>query len=199
MSLHQQNLEAAFGLLGQLLTSRKSAGFWLVVCGGSALLAQEIISRATEDVDILAVRDWDGTVNQVFPLPDVLKIAAADVADELHLGGNWLNSGASMHFPDLSLLPASFWKNLDTRDYGHHLKISFVSREGQILLKTYAILNRAKTRDLEDLNSLLPNSSEIEIAVRWVLSNIATLSHRDKLPELLTHLGHAQLISIFQG
>jgi predicted nucleotidyltransferase component of viral defense system len=88
---------------------------------------------------------------------------------------------------------------LDTRDYGHHLKISFVSREGQILLKTYAILNRAKTRDLEDLNSLLPNSSEIEIAVRWVLSNIATLSHRDKLPELLTHLGHAQLISIFQG
>jgi len=199
MELSQQNLEEALRLLGHLLATRKSAGFWLVVCGGSALLAQEIISRSTEDVDILAMRDWDGGVDRAFPMPEALKVAAAEVADELHLGGNWLNSAASLHFPDLHLLPASFWQELETREYGHYLKISFVTRSGQIQLKTYAALNRAMARDLDDLRTLAPTSVETETAVHWILDCIPVLSHRDKLPNLLTHLGHAHLISKFQG
>jgi hypothetical protein len=199
MELSQQNLEEALRLLGNLLAARKGAGFWLVVCGGSALLAQRIISRSTEDVDILAMRDWDGGVDSAFPLPEVLREAALQVADELRLGENWLNSAASMHFPDLHLLPASFWQDLETRDYGHYLRISFVTRAGQIQLKTYAALNRAKPRDLDDLRTLAPASAEIEESVRWVLDNIPVLSHRDKLPQLLTHLGHAHLIPTFQG
>jgi len=196
MELSQQNLEEALRLLGNLLATRKGAGFWLVVCGGSALLAQEIISRSTEDVDILAMRDWEGGVDRAFPMPEALKEAAAHVADELHLGGNWLNSAALLHFPDLHLLPASFWQELETRDYGHYLKISFVTRSGQIQLKTYAALNRAKPRDLR---TLAPTSAETEAAVHWVLNHIPVLSHRDKLPDLLTHLGHAHLIPKFQG
>jgi len=39
MDLSQQNLEEALRLLGKLLAARKGAGFWLVVCGGSALLS----------------------------------------------------------------------------------------------------------------------------------------------------------------
>ncbi len=46
MELSQRNLEEALRLLGNLLHTRKGAWFWLVVCGGSALLAQEIISRS---------------------------------------------------------------------------------------------------------------------------------------------------------
>lgn len=92
MELSQQNLEDALRLLGNLLATRKGTAFWLVVCGGSALLAQEIISRSTEDVDILAMRDWDGGVDRPFPLPEALKLAASQFADELHLSGNWLNS-----------------------------------------------------------------------------------------------------------
>ena len=199
MELSQQNLEDALRLLGNLLATRKGAGFWLVVCGGSALLAQEIISRSTEDVDILALRDWNGGVDRAFPMPEALKVAAAQVADELHLGGNWLNSAASLHFPDLHLLPASFWQELQTRDYGPYLKISFVTRSGQIQLKIYATLNRAKPRDLDDLRTLAPTSVETEAAVFWVLGHIPVLSHRDKLPDLLTHLGHAHLIPTFQG
>jgi hypothetical protein len=199
MDLSQQNLEQALRLLGNLLAARKGAGFWLVVCGGSALLAQEIISRSTEDVDILAMRDWEGGIDLAYPLPEALKQAAALVADELHLGGNWLNSAASMHFPDLHLLPLSFWQQLEDREYGHYLKISFVPRAGQIQLKTYAALNRAKARDLDDLRTLAPDSAETEAAVRWVLDNIPVLSHRDKLTDLLTHLGHAHLIPTFQG
>lgn len=199
MELSQQNLDDALRLLGKLLAARKGVGYWLVVCGGSALLAQKIITRSTGDVDILAIRDWQGGVDLAFPLPEALNDAAADVADELHLGGNWLNSMASVHFPDLHLLPATFWQELDTRDYGDCLKISFVTRSGQIQLKTYAALNRTKSRDLDDLRSLAPTSEETATAIRWVLSNIPDLAHRDKLPELLTHLGHAHLIPTIQG
>jgi len=198
MELSQQNLEEALRLLGNLLATRKGSAFWLVVCGGSALLAQEIISRSTEDVDILAMRDWEGGVDRAFPMPEALKEAAAHVADELRLGGNWLNSAASLHFPDLHLLPASFWQELETREYGNHLKISFVTRSGQIQLKTYAALNRTKPRDLDDLRILAPSSAETEEAVRWVLDHFPALSHRDKLPDILTHLGHAHLIPKFQ-
>jgi hypothetical protein len=199
MELSQQNLEQALQLLGKVLAARRASGFWLVVCGGSALLAQEIISRSTEDVDILAMRDQEGGVDVAFPMPPTLKEAAAAVADELKLGGNWLNSAASMHFPDLHLLPASFWQDLDTRDYGDYLKISFVTRAGQIQLKMYAALNRAKPRDLDDLRILAPTSDETADALRWVLDRIAVLAHRDKLPDLLNHLGHAHLIPTFQG
>ena len=199
MDLSQQNLEEALRLLGNLLATRKGAAFWLVVCGGSALLAQEIITRSTEDVDILAMRDLEGGVDRAFPMPEALKEAAAHVADELRLGGNWLNSAASLHFPDLHLLPASFWQELETREYGHYLKISFVTRSGQIQLKTYAALNRAKPRDLDDLRTLAPTGAETQAAVRWVLDHFPILSHRNKLPDLLTHLGHAHLIPTFQG
>lgn len=198
MDLNQQNLDEALRLLGNLLAARKGSGFWLVVGGGSALLAQEIISRSTEDVDILAMRDWEGGVDYAYPLPESLLQAAADVAEELHLGRNWLNSAASMHFPDLHRLPASFWQELEDREYCPYLKISFVTRSGQIQLKTYAALNRAKPRDLDDLRILAPDSAETESAVRWVIDSIPVLSHRDKLPDLLTHLGHAHLIPTFQ-
>jgi hypothetical protein len=198
MELSQQNLEEALRLLGNLLATRKGTAFWLVVCGGSALLAQEIISRSTEDVDILAMRDWDGGVDRAFPMPEALKVAATDVADELHLGGNWLNSAASLHFPDLHLLPASFWQELETRDYGQYLKISFVTRSGQIQLKTYAALNRAEPRDFEDLRALAPNARETEDTLHWLISSFPVLTHLNRLPDLLTYLGHADLIARFK-
>jgi hypothetical protein len=198
MELSQQNLEEALRLLGNLLATRKGAAFWLVVCGGSALLAQEIISRSTTDVDILAMRDWDGGVDRAFPMPEALKVAAADVAAELHLGGNWLNSAASLHFPDLHLLPAPFWQELETRDYGHYLKISFVTRSGQIQLKIYAALNRAEPRDFEDIRALAPDARETEDCLRWLISSFPVLSHLNRLPDLLTYLGHADLITRFE-
>ena len=199
MELSQQNLTEALRLLGNLLAVRKGEAFWLVVCGGSALLAQRIISRPTHDVDVLALRDWDGGVDGAYPMPESLMEAASQVADELHLDGNWLNSASSLHFPDLNMLPPSFWQDLETREYGDYLKISFVTRSGQIQLKIYAALNRAKPRDLDDLLALAPDSTETEAAVRWVLDKMLVLFHRDKLPEILTHLGHAHLIPKFQG
>lgn len=198
MELHPQNLEKALQLLGKLLAIRKREPFWLVICGGSALLARQIISRSTHDVDVLALRDLEGGVDLAYPLPEVLKQASGQVAEELDLEPNWLNSAACLHFPDLRLLPASMWQELDTRAYSDSLKVSFVTRNGQILLKLYAALNRAKARDFDDLSALSPDSTETANALRWLLTKLPVLTHRDQLPALLTHLGHGHLIPEFQ-
>ena len=198
MELHLQNLEKALQLLGKLLAIHKREPFWLVICGGSALLARQIISRSTHDVDVLALRDLEGGVDLAYPLPEALKQAARQVAEELDLEPNWLNSAASLHFPDLRLLPASLWQELDTRVYSDFLKVSFVTRNGQILLKLYAALNRAQARDFDDLSALSPDSTETANALRWLLTKLPVLTHRDQLPALLTHLGHGHLIPEFQ-
>jgi hypothetical protein len=198
MPINHQNLDQALQLLGDLLASWKVEDFQLVVCGGSALLAQKIISRATHDVDVLAQRNWDHEISRAHPLPETLIKAAQQVAEELGLKPNWLNSAASFHFPDFLALPASFWTDLETRDYGSHLRVSFVNRSGQILLKLYAALNRAEARDFDDLRSLAPDADETESGLHWLIRSFPGLTHLDRIPELLTHLGHADLIHRFQ-
>ncbi|MEO8615326.1 MAG: hypothetical protein ABI600_09310 [Luteolibacter sp.] len=56
-------------------------------------------------------------------------------------------------------------------EYGHFLNISFVTRSGQIQLNTYAALNRAEPRDLDDLRTLAPTSVETEATVLWLLAS----------------------------
>ncbi len=60
----------------------------LVVIGGSGLIAIEAITRATRDVDILAL-EVDGALISAEPLPHALAHAAALVARDLGLEANW--------------------------------------------------------------------------------------------------------------
>jgi hypothetical protein len=198
MPITDENLDQALQLLGELLATWKHAHFQLVVCGGSALLAQKIISRATHDVDVLAQRNWDQEIFRAHPLPEILAKAAKLVSEELGLEANWLNSAASFHFPDYQALPASFWADLETRDYGDYLNVGFVTRSGQILLKFYAALNRAEARDLDDLKSLAPDSRETEEGLHWLFRSLPGLTHRNRLPDLLIYLGHDELIARFE-
>ena len=195
--MNEENLITAFELLDEFLTSGKSAPVWLVVGGGSALLVQRLSSRQTKDVDVMALREWEGNIVSAYPLPDPVKQAAAMVAEELRLDRDWLNGAASLHGIDLSLLPSWFWLELDTREYGKNLKISFIGRKGLILLKLSAALDRDQRRDMEDLACLNASSAEMEDLLRWVLRNIHETSTHPKLPTLLQELGHADLISKF--
>ena len=81
--MDESNLIAAFELLDDFLTEGKAAPVWLVVGGGSALLAQRFGSRQTKDVDVMALREWDGNVVSAHPLPDAVKRAAASVVEDL--------------------------------------------------------------------------------------------------------------------
>lgn len=195
--MNEENLNTAFELLDEFLTSVKSAPVWLVVGGGSALLVQRVSSRQTKDVDVMAIREWEGNIVSAYPLPDAVKHAAAKVAEELRLDLNWLNGAASLHGIDLSQLPSWFWQELVTREYGKNLKISFIGRKGLILLKLSAALDRDQRRDMEDLACLNASSDELEDLLRWVLQNIHETPTHIKLPSLLQELGHADLISRF--
>lgn len=195
--MNERNLITAFELLDEFLTSGKPAPVWLVVGGGSALLVQRFSTRQTKDVDVMALREWEGNIVSAYPLPDVVKQAATKVAEELRLNPDWLNGAASLHGIDLALLPSWFWQELDTREYGKNLKISFIGRKGLILLKLGAALDRDQRRDMEDLASLNATRAELEELLRWVLQNQYETSTHPKLPSLLQELGHADLISRF--
>lgn len=194
----EENLTAAFQLLDALLTLEKQPPAWLVVGGGSALLIQKLSARQTKDVDVMALREWEGNVLSAYPLPESIQQAALKVAGELKLDPNWLNGSASLHFFDLSILPPGFWQDLDTREYGQSLKISFIRRNGLLLLKLYAALNRDQRRDLEDLVSLNPSATELEENLHWILKNIFESPSHPKLPTVLSGLGHADLTHRFQ-
>lgn len=195
--VNEEKLLAAFRLLNEILLSEKTTLVWLIVGGGSALLIQQLSSRQTKDVDVMAMRELEGNVISAYPLPDAVKTAATRVAEELRLDPHWLNGAASLHSIDYSLLPSWFWKEIDTREYGECLKISFIRRKGLILLKLGAALDRDQRRDIEDLFSLKPTPPELEDLLLWLLQNIYDSSSHPKLHSLLREIDHADLISKF--
>jgi hypothetical protein len=195
--MNEDDLSKALHLLGEFLADGSSAPVWLVVGGGSALLAQRLSTRPTKDVDVMALREWEGNVISAFPLPEPVKQAAAKVATELRLDADWLNGAASLHGFDLSLLPTSFWQDLDTREYGQSLKVSFIGRPGLILLKLSAALDRDQRRDVEDLLNLKPTATVTEESLRWIFRHLLGTTTHPKLHPLLHELGHDDLIPAF--
>ncbi len=179
----------ALALLGDLMRIRRLDPAWLVVCGGSALQATGIISRSTRDVDVLAKRELEGGVRSAYPLPDNLKEAARDVARQLGLPEDWLNANTSLFFPDLATLPSSFWGDLNDQEFGDHLRVSFVGRTGQILLKLYAASSRNELRDWEDLSALAPTEREAADAALWIRTHLEGTVAPQRLEGVLRHLG----------
>jgi hypothetical protein len=180
-------------LLAELMQIRRIDPAWLVVCGGSALQVSGIISRSTRDVDVLARRELEGEVSPASPLPAALKEAASDVARRLGLSDNWLNASTSLFFPDLAALPSSFWADLHDHEFGDSLKVSFVGRTGQILLKLYAVCGREEMRDWQDLLALAPTESEAIAAAQWIRKHVDGLASLDRLQAAFRNLGFQEL------
>ncbi len=191
--LSENTLDQALNLLGTLL-EEAGVTYSLVVAGGSALLAQKITSRNTHDVDVIAL---DGGDTRAHPLPQTLTDAAARVAKELKLEANWLNSSMSL-FIGRDQLPELTWWSFDTRTYGTRLRVSYIRRNGLILLKLHAALDRDEPRDLTDLTALNPTAEETASHLDWVLREILGQTTHPKLPQILNHLGHGHLLSRYQ-
>ncbi|MEI6177416.1 MAG: hypothetical protein WCS43_11040 [Verrucomicrobiota bacterium] len=191
--LTEKQLHEALELLGALL-EESGVSISLVVAGGSALLAQKITSRNTHDVDVIAL---DGGDTRAHPLPVVLTEAVVRVARELGLAPNWLNSSMSL-FLGRDQLPELIWWSFDTRSYGSRLRVSFIRRDGLILLKLHAALDRNEPRDLTDLTALQPNEEETRRHLDWILKEILGQTTHPKLKDVLNHLDHGHLISRYQ-
>jgi hypothetical protein len=90
--MNQSSLTEALNLLGETLAYERKHAVWLLVGGGSALLIQSLSDRQTRDVDVLALREFEGDIVNAYPMPQSLKEAVAQVARELRLPSNWISS-----------------------------------------------------------------------------------------------------------
>lgn len=187
----KHNLETALRLLAGRLDLAKSDPIGLVVCGGSALIAKELILRVTKDVDVLALMDARGQLVSPAPLPGFLLKAAKDVARDLGLAEDWLNNGPSSDAGGLFQLglPDGIENRLDEQQYGPRLTVYFVGRFDQIHFKLYAAADRREGTHLDDLLSLEPTDAELESAARWAMTHDVSPAFRMILKQLLREIG----------
>lgn len=158
----------------------------LAVVGGSALLALGFISRATRDIDVLAIVE-DRQLVSAQPLPVALLDAAHIVARDFGLSDDWVNPGPTSLL-DLGL-PEGFYERAQHRAYGPGLEVLFASRVDQIHLKLYATVDQGAGKHLDDLEALQPTDQELLDAARWSRSHDPSEGYRSVLQRVLAHFG----------
>lgn len=159
--------EAADRLLSALGEQLALAGekYDLIVIGGSALLALDLVSRPTRDIDVVALASERGPIEAV-PLPVPLVEACNRVARDFGVPDDWLNSQAGQDMLRLGL-PEGFFERLTRRGYGPALTVRWASRFDQIHFKLHAAVDRGGGRHLADLDLLQPAPNELIAAGRW--------------------------------
>jgi Nucleotidyltransferase of unknown function (DUF6036) len=171
--------------LGEQLAAHGNR-YTLAVVGGSALLALELVSRATRDIDVLAIVE-DQELVSAQPLPAALLDAAHTVARDFGLSDDWLNPGPTSLL-DLGL-PGGFYERAQHRAYGPGLEILFASRVDQIHLKLYATVDQGAGKHLDDLEALAPTDQELIDAARWSRSHDPSEGYLSVLKRVLSHFG----------
>ena len=190
--MDQSALDGAMSLLGNLMVARKRDSIHLVVCGGSALIALNLVARTTKDVDVLATLT-DGQLNCARPLPDWLREDANAVRTQLSLPDNWLNDGPADENLFRLGLPVGVASRLVQREFGPALKVSFISRYDQIYFKLYAAADQGG-RHFTDLKKLSPTADELLAAARWTFTQDVSAGFRLIVGEVLQALGYGNLI-----
>ena len=191
--MDQSALDQAMTLLGNLMVARKRSPIHLVVCGGSALIALNLVTRTTKDVDVLATLDGD-QLHCARPLPDWLHEDANAVRTELNLPDNWLNDGPADENLFRLGLPSGVAGRLVQREFGPVLKVGFISRYDQIHFKLYAAADQGG-RHFTDLKKLSPTADELLAAARWTFTQDVSEGFRQVVGEVLQALGYENLIN----
>jgi hypothetical protein len=190
-NIDKEKLAKAFGLLDGQMQTNGCPPAHLVVCGGSALIATDLVPRTTSDADVIALVDSSGNMMSGRLLPDKLLEIARSVADVLGLDKDWLNSGPAGLF-DLGM-PEGFEERLVTQSYGPLLTVSFVTRLDQVYLKLNAVLSLGVSYHLNDLKALNPTEEELIDACHWVQG----LNDWDRFPDTLRNalreIGYASI------
>lgn len=190
--LDNQLLEKALQSLAIRLQENDSGPFEIVICGGSALILSGLITRTTNDVDIVALAE-SGVLYSPDPLPAALAKAAAEVSEDLGIAREWLNNGPSRGEGGLFQmgLPDGLVGRLSGRRYSDRLTVHFIDRLDQIHFKLYAAADRGGYH-IGDLQALDPTAGEIETAARWAMTHDVSEAFRLILTNLLRKLGYAE-------
>jgi hypothetical protein len=159
----------------------------LIVIGGSALLALGLVSRSTQDVDVVALAGVAG-LEEALPLPPPLIDGRDRVARDFGLPEDWLNSQAAADMLRLGL-PDGFMERLTRREYGPSLTVRYASRIDQIHFKLHAAVDRGGGKHLADLRTLEPTPDELVAAGRWARTHDPSEGFLDTLTKALAYFG----------
>ncbi|MCK5862857.1 MAG: hypothetical protein KAH38_10250 [Candidatus Hydrogenedentes bacterium] len=200
MNTSVEDLDRALRLLSGHLRLMNADPIHMVVCGGAALLARQLIGRPTQDVDLVAFLDEQEELISPSPFPDALEKAAHAVAKTLDLPLDWLNNAASCDEAGLFQrgLPAGLQSRLIRRDYGDAVHAYFISRLDQIHFKLLAAVN-VGGRHLTDLMQLHPKSIELEQAARWTILRDNSEPFVHSLKSVLESLGYVDIAEKLPG
>lgn len=185
MTFDSAGMDSALDALGAVLEARGHA-YEIASVGGSSLLLLGLTTRATNDLDVVALVQ-NGRYATAEPLPDALVEAVRDVGDALGLGERWLNSGPT----DLLRLglPDGFAERAVRRGYGS-LVLHVASRLDQIHLKLYASIDQGpRSKHVADLRLLSPTRDELLAAARWTRQHDPSDPFREELVKALHYFG----------
>jgi hypothetical protein len=190
-----EQFKSALRLLNGRLAIASAPTYALVVCGGTALVATNLLQRATRDVDIVALADESGKLMDPAPLPAPLISAAREVADDLRLPDDWLNNGPSSGDGGLFRLglPRGLADRLSWRNFGEKLTVAFISRFDQIHFKLYAAVDQFGGYHATDLQALKPTDDELLAAAAWTRTHDPSEGYREGLSTFLKEFGYEHL------
>ena len=196
MTYQYEQFDTALRLLSGRLDIAGAPNFNLVVCGGTALVATELVMRATRDVDIVALADDDGELVDPAPLPEVLERAAREVAEDLGLPKDWLNNGPSSGEGGLFRLglPKGFADRLSWKRFGEKLTVAFIGRIDQIHFKLYAAVDQFGSYHATDLQALNPTDEELLKAVAWSRTHDRSEGYFESIKMFFREFGYEHLV-----
>ncbi len=168
--------------------------FSIVVCGGTALAALELVQRTTRDVDVLGevvLEKQKIVIKKIEQFPKWFKDASQVVGRDFGLSKYWIDTGPAFQLE--SGLPEGFEERLVKVVYGKYLSVYFISRIDQIYFKLFASLDCGGYH-VDDMFSLKPSTDEILNAAKWVLTQDSTKEFRIKLYDFLKKKGYHGII-----
>ena len=178
-------LNHALQLLNEQLVLNNSPQTEIVVCGGSALIALSLVTRTTQDVDIVALMK-DGVLSDSDPLPEYLLKAAENVGRIMNLPEGWLNAGPAAQLQ--MGLPDGFEERLHPVNIGEKLVVYYIDRIDQIYFKTFASADRGGYH-VTDLKLLSPSEDELIAAAKWCQTQDVSPEFTLILKDLFNRLG----------
>jgi len=188
-------IDEALQKLNQKMVYSEVAPIEVVICGGAALLAMRLVSRTTQDVDIVALaRAGEQKVELLKSrrLPKEFRRMITEIGMEMHMEEDWLNFAAS---PLLKFgLPPGIESRLQKKPYGACLTVYFIGRYDQVHFKIYAAMDGKidGTRHLSDLIDLEPTEQEVQAATAWLLARETSESFKNKFKQVLERIGHEE-------
>jgi len=181
---------AALRALGEILASQGEHAA-VVVVGGTALIMQGFVARATRDVDVIAIsldppERKRKAIEAPEPLPESLVRAISRVARDYNLPDDWMNTTVGLQWK--TGLPPGFEERIHWEQYDG-LWLGLADRYDLIFLKLYAAADSEGSSSVhyQDLMALQPTNEELDAAARWVRSQDPSTPFARILDQVLEH------------